>query len=180
LPDIAPIQWSEPATPGNTGTVLKKVLLPTIAMPSFLIDHNELLEASSQLEARAKKLEEEQTRSNYKIIGLTEETLFLRAQIMELKRDLENLSRHRYECRQTAMQEVIQYVKIINNASRLEEMRTDVARANNAIREESEKNVVALSAVIRENSGGTKAGTGEDCREKHCGQREYSDDEERR
>lgn len=97
--------------------------------------------------------------SDNEIITLTEEKLRLQTQVMDLERDVEEISRSRDEFRQAAVQEGAQYIEIVNKATRLEELRADETRAWNRIKEEMEKKIAALSAEGGGNSSGESAPT---------------------
>lgn len=125
-----------------------------MALSSLQGEHDKLLAAFSRSQTRASTLEKKHAVSDNEIISLTEEKLRLQTQVMDLERDVEELSRSRDEFRQAAVQEGAQYIEIVNKASRLEELRADETRAWNRIKEEMERKIVALSAEGRESSSG--------------------------
>jgi predicted RNase H-like nuclease (RuvC/YqgF family) len=77
---------------------------------------------------------------------LTEEKLRLQTQVIELERDVDELSRSRDEFRQAAVQEGSQYVEIVKKASRLEEMAAEERKSWNTLKEGMERRIEALSS----------------------------------
>jgi predicted RNase H-like nuclease (RuvC/YqgF family) len=99
-------------------------------------------------------LEKKHNVSDAEIISLTEEKLRLQAQVIDLERDVEDLSRSRDECRQSAVQEGAQYVEIVRQASQLEE-RTQVERKSwGILKAEMEKKIEVLNRSGQTGEGG--------------------------
>ena len=145
---------SEAALREHAAALQHEVSLQKIALSSLRGEHDKLLAAFSRSQTRASTLEKRHAVSDNEIISLAEEKLRLQTQVMDLERDVEELSRSRDEFRQAAVQEGAQYIEIVNKASRLEEMRADETRAWNRIKEEMERKIAALSGEGRENSSG--------------------------
>ena len=154
LPPLAAPRASEAALREHAAALQHEVSLQKMALSSLQGEHDKLLAAFSRSQTRASTLEKKHAVSDNEIISLTEEKLRLQTQVMDLERDVEELSRSRDEFRQAAVQEGAQYIEIVNKASRLEELRADETRAWNRIKEEMERKIVALSAEGRESSSG--------------------------
>jgi predicted RNase H-like nuclease (RuvC/YqgF family) len=90
-------------------------------------------------------LEKKHNVSDAEIISLTEEKLRLQAQVIDLERDVEDLSRSRDECRQSAVQEGAQYVEIVRQASQLEERTAEERKSWGILKAEMEKKIEALN-----------------------------------
>jgi hypothetical protein len=97
------------------------VSLQKIAFSSLQGEHDKLLAAFSRSQTRASALEKKHAVSDNEIITLSEEKMRLQQQVIDLEQDVEELSRSKDEIRQAAVQEVSQYVKIVEKASQLEE-----------------------------------------------------------
>jgi len=154
LPPLAAPRASEAALREHAAALQHEVSLQKMALSSLQGEHDKLLAAFSRSQTRASTLEKKHAVSDNEIISLTEEKLRLQTQVMDLERDVDELSRSRDEFRQAAVQEGAQYIEIVNKAGRLEEMRAGETRAWNRIKEDMERKIAALSAEARENSNG--------------------------
>lgn len=160
LPPLTASRASDPALREHAAALQHEVSLQKMALSSLQGEHDKLLAAFSRSQTRATTLEKKHAVSDNEIIDLTEEKLRLQAQVMDLERDVEDLSRSRDEFRQASVQEGAQYIEIVNKASRLEELRADETRAWNRMREEMERKIAALTtAGSEENSGPETAST---------------------
>lgn len=157
LPPLAAPRASETALREHAAALQHEVSLQKIALSSLQGEHDKLLAAFSRSQTRASTLEKKHAVSDNEIMNLTEEKLRLQAQVMDLEREVEELSRSRDGFRQAAVEEGAQYIEIVNKASQLEEMRTGETRAWNRTKEEMERKITALSARSRGNSSGEEA-----------------------
>jgi hypothetical protein len=154
LPPLAAPRASDSALREHTAALQHEVSLQKMALSSLQGEHDKLLAAFSRSQTRASTLEKKHAVSDNEIINLTEEKLRLQAQVLDLERDVEELTRSRDEFRQAAVQEGAQYIEIVNKASQLEELRADEQRAWNRMKEEMEGKIAALST---EGNGDTSA-----------------------
>ena len=144
LPPIASAHGPD-ALQAHTAALQHEVSVQKIALSSLQGEHDKLLAAFSRSQARASALEKRHAVSDTEIIGLSEEKLRLQAQVIELERDTEELSRSRDEYRQAAVQESAQYVEIVKKASRLEEMAAEERKEWNKLKAELEARIEALA-----------------------------------
>jgi chromosome segregation ATPase len=91
-------------------------------------------------------LEKKHAVSDSEIISLSEEKMRLQTQVIELERDVEELSRTRDECRQAGVQEAAQYVEIVKKASQLEELAAEERKSWSKMKAEMEQTIEALRA----------------------------------
>lgn len=161
LPPLDAPQPPDSALREHAAALQHEVSLQMMALSSLQAEHNKLLAAFARSQTRASTLEKKHCVSDNEIVDLTEDKMRLQNQVMDLERDVEELSRSRDESRRTAVQEGTQYVEIVDNASRLEKMRAVEAKAWNEMKEEMEKKIQALSAVARleASRGGTASTT---------------------
>jgi hypothetical protein len=153
LPPLDAPQPPDSALREHAAALQHEVSLQMMALSSLQAEHNKLLSAYSRSQTRASTLEKKHCVSDNEIVDLTEEKMRLQSQVMDLERDVEELSRSRDETRRTAVQEGAQYVEIVDNASRLEKMRATEAKAWNQMKEEMERKIQALSAEARPEGG---------------------------
>lgn len=145
LPPLTAPRASESALREHTAALQHEVSLQKMALSSLQGEHDKLLAAFSRSQTRASTLEKKHAVSDNEIINLTEEKLRLQAQVLDLERDVEELTRSRDEFRQAAVQEGAQYIEIVNKASQLEELRADEQRTWNRLKVEMERKIAALS-----------------------------------
>jgi hypothetical protein len=155
LPPINTTHLSETAIREHSAALQHEVSLQKIALSSLQGEHDKLLAAFSRSQTRASALEKKHAVSDSEIIGLTEEKLRLQTQVIDLEREVEELSRSRDESRQAAVQEGAQYVEIVKKASRLEEIRVDERKSWNGLKEDMERRIQELSKDrVRNHIGG--------------------------
>ena len=145
LPPITTAPSSDSALRDHSEALQHEVSVQKIALSSLQGEHDKLLAAFSRSQIRASALEKKHAVSDTEIISLTEEKLRLQTQVVDLERDVEELSRSRDEFRQAAVQEGSQYVEIVKKASRLEEMASEERKAWNKLKEDMERRIEALS-----------------------------------
>ncbi|TVY17267.1 hypothetical protein LARI1_G004989 [Lachnellula arida] len=145
LPQISPGQSPESALQAHTAALQHEVSVQKIAFSSLQGEHDKLLAAYSRSQTRASALEKKHNVSDAEIINLTEEKLRLQAQVIELERDVEDLTRSRDQCRQSAVHEGAQYVEIVRRASQLEERTVEERKSWNTLKAELEKKIEALN-----------------------------------
>ncbi|TVY31906.1 hypothetical protein LOCC1_G008630 [Lachnellula occidentalis] len=154
LPQIGSGQSPESALQAHTAALQHEVSVQKIAFSSLQGEHDKLLAAYSRSQTRASALEKKHNVSDAEIINLTEEKLRLQAQVVELEREVEDLTRSRDQCRQSAVQEGAQYVEIVRRASQLEERTAEERKSWNRLKAEMEKKIEALNRI------GSKGGVG--------------------
>lgn len=160
LPPISAAHSRDSALQEHSAALQHEVSVQKIALSSLQGEHDKLLAALSRSQIRASALEKKHAVSDNEIITLTEEKLRLQTQVIELERDVEELSRSRNEYRQAAVQEGLQYVEIVKKASQLEEMAGDERRAWNRCKEDMERRIEVLSgARNKDDSTGAPAST---------------------
>jgi len=145
LPPIGSGQSSDSALQAHTAALQHEVSVQKIAFSSLQGEHDKLLAAYSRSQTRASALEKKHNVSDAEIISLTEEKLRLQAQVIELERDVEDLSRSRDECRQSAVQEGAQYVEIVRQATQLEERTAEERKSWGILKAEMERKIEALN-----------------------------------
>jgi hypothetical protein len=145
LPPIGSAQSPGSALQAHTAALQHEVSVQKIAFSSLQGEHDKLLAAYSRSQTRASALEKKHNVSDAEIISLTEEKLRLQDQVISLERDVEDLSRSRDECRQSAVQEGAQYVEIVRRASQLEERTAEERKSWNILKAEMEKKIEALN-----------------------------------
>jgi hypothetical protein len=146
LPPLGTAHSSDSALQAHSAALQHEVSVQKIALSSLQGEHDKLLAAFSRSQTRASALEKKHAVSDSEIISLTEEKLRLQAQVIELERDVEELSRSRDNFRQAAVQEGAQYVEIVKKASRLEEMAGEERKSWNKLKTEMEHRIESLSA----------------------------------
>ncbi|TVY71457.1 hypothetical protein LSUE1_G006401 [Lachnellula suecica] len=144
LPPIGSAQSPDSALKAHTAALQHEVSVQKIAYSSLQGEHDKLLAAYSRSQTRASALEKKHNVSDAEIISLTEEKLRLQSQVLDLERDVEDLTRSRDECRQSAVQEGAQYVEIVRRASQLEERTLEERKSWNILRGEMEARIAAL------------------------------------
>lgn len=147
LPSIGTSQSSDSALQAHTAALQHEVSVQKIAFSSLQGEHDKLLAAYSRSQTRASALEKKHNVSDAEIISLTEEKLRLQAQVLDLERDVEDLTRSRDACRQSAVQEGVQYVEIVRQASHLEERTAEERKKWNELKEEMEKQIDAFKST---------------------------------
>jgi len=151
LPPISTTHLPDTALRDYSASLQHEVSVQKIALSSLQGEHDKLLAAFSRSQLRASALEKKHAVSDSEIISLSEEKLRLQQQIVELERDVEELSRSRDSFRQAAVQEGSQYVEIVKKATRLEEIAGEERRTWNKLKEDMERKI--------KNSGGEESGT---------------------
>jgi hypothetical protein len=137
---------STDAIQAHSAALQHEVSVQKIALSSLQGEHDKLLAAFSRSQTRASALEKKHAVSDSEIISLSEEKMRLQTQVIELERDVEELSRTRDECRQAAVQEGAQYVEIVKKASQLEELAAEERKSWSKMRAEMEQTIEALRA----------------------------------
>ena len=150
LPPINTVHPGDSALQAHTAALQHEVSVQKIALSSLQSEHDKLLAAFSRSKTRASALEKKHAVSDGEIISLTEEKLRLQSQVLELEKDVEELSRSRDRFRQAAVEEGAQYVEIVKMASQLEEKAGEERRNWNKLKAEMEQRIEALSAGIDE------------------------------
>jgi chromosome segregation ATPase len=145
LPPIG-VAHSSDAIQAHSAALQHEVSVQKIALSSLQGEHDKLLAAFSRSQTRAAALEKKHAVSDSEIISLSEEKMRLQTQVVELERDVEELSRTRDEFRQAAVQEGAQYVEIVKKASQLEELAAEERKSWSKMRAEMEKTIEALRA----------------------------------
>lgn len=145
LPSIAS-SHSPDALQTHSAALQHEVSVQKIALSSLQGEHDKLLAAFSRSQTRASALEKKHQVSDTEIISLTEEKIRLQSQVAELEKEVEELAQSRDEFRQAAVQEGSQYVELVKNATRLEEMAGEERRAWGKLKAEMEQRIEALTA----------------------------------
>lgn len=145
LPSIGS-SHSPDALQAHSAALQHEVSVQKIALSSLQGEHDKLLAAFSRSQTRASALEKKHQVSDTEIISLTEEKIRLQSQVTELEKEVEELARSRDQFRQAAVQEGSQYVEVVKNASRLEEMASEERRAWGKLKAEMEQRIEALIA----------------------------------
>ncbi len=145
LPPLGSAHSSDSALHAHSAALQHEVSVQKIALSSLQGEHDKLLAAFLRSQTRASALEKKHAVSDSEIISLTEEKLRLQAQVIELERDMEELSRSRDNFRQAAVQEGAQYIEIVKKASRLEEMAGEERKSWNKLKTEMEQRIESLS-----------------------------------
>jgi len=144
LPPLGSAHSSD-ALQAHSAALQHEVSLQKIALSSLQGEHDKLLAAFSRSQTRAAALEKKHTVADSEIISLSEEKLRLQNQVIDLERDVEELSRSRDDFRQAAVQEGAQYVEIVKKASQLEEMAAEERKTWGKLKAEMEERIEALS-----------------------------------
>lgn len=134
------------ALQAHSAALQHEVSVQKIALSSLQGEHDKLLAAFSRSQTRASALEKKHAVSDSEIISLSEEKMRLQTQVIELERDVEELSRTRDECREAAVQEGKQYVEIVKKASQLEELAAEERKSWTKMKAEMEQTINALRA----------------------------------
>ncbi|TVY35120.1 hypothetical protein LSUB1_G006514 [Lachnellula subtilissima] len=145
LPQIGSGQSPESALQAHTAALQHEVSVQKIAFSSLQGEHDKLLAAYSRSQTRASALEKKHNVSDAEIINLTEDKLRLQGQVIELEREVEDLTRSRDQCRQSAVHEGAQYVEIVRRASQLEARTGEERKSWNTLKAEMEKKMEALN-----------------------------------
>jgi hypothetical protein len=145
LPPITTARSPDSALREHSAALQHEVSIQKLALSSLQSEHDKLLAAFSRSQLRATTLEKKHAVSDSEIISLSEEKLRLQTQVIELERDVEELSRSRDECRQAAVLEGAQYVEIVKKASRLEEMAGEEKKQWSKLKEDMERRIDALT-----------------------------------
>lgn len=145
LPPIGAAHTAD-AIQAHSAALQHEVSVQKIALSSLQGEHDKLLAAFSRSQTRASALEKKHAVSDSEIISLSEEKMRLQTQVIELERDVEELSRTRDECRQAAVQEGAQYVEIVKKASQLEELAAEERKTWSRMKAEMEQTIEALRA----------------------------------
>lgn len=143
LPPIGAAHTAD-AIHAHAAALQHEVSVQKIALSSLQGEHDKLLAAFSRSQTRASALEKKHAVSDSEIISLSEEKMRLQTQVIELERDVEELSRTRDECRQAAVQEGAQYVEIVKKASQLEELAAEERKTWSKMKAEMEQTIEAL------------------------------------
>ncbi len=143
LPPIGAAHTAD-AIQAHSAALQHEVSVQKIALSSLQGEHDKLLAAFSRSQTRASALEKKHAVSDSEIISLSEEKMRLQTQVVELERDVEELSRTRDECRQAAVQEGAQYVEIVKKASQLEELAAEERKTWSKMKAEMEQTIEAL------------------------------------
>jgi cell division septum initiation protein DivIVA len=146
LPPIGTSHSPDSVLRDHCATLQHDVSVQKLAFSSLQGEHDKLLAAFQRSQTRASALEKKHAVSDSEIISLTEEKLRLQQQVIDLEQDVEELSRSRDEFRQAAVQEGSQYVKIVERATKLEEIAGEEKRIWNKLRDDMEKRIELLSA----------------------------------
>ncbi|PMD36483.1 hypothetical protein L207DRAFT_82607 [Hyaloscypha variabilis F] len=152
LPPIGP-SHSTDAIQAHSAALQHEVSVQKIALSSLQGEHDKLLAAFSRSQTRASALEKKHAVSDSEIISLSEEKMRLQTQVIELERDVEELSRTRDECRQAAVQEGAQYVEIVKKATQLEELAAEERKSWSKMKTEMEQTIEALRASVSTSDG---------------------------
>jgi hypothetical protein len=111
-----------PAYQDHAAALQHELSVYEVTLSCFRSENDKLLAAFSRSQTLSEALKRKLDVSDTEIISLTEEKLRLQAQVIELERDVEELSRSRDEFRQAAVHEGSQYVEIVKKAAKLEEI----------------------------------------------------------
>jgi hypothetical protein len=150
---------SSDALQAHSAALQHEVSVQKIALSSLQGEHDKLLAAFSRSQTRASALEKKHAVSDSEIISLTEEKLRLQSQVLELERDIEELTRSRDGFRQAAVQESAQYVEIVKKASQLEIMAGEERKNWNKQKAEMELRIKAMSKETDTVMAGTHSST---------------------
>jgi hypothetical protein len=145
LPPIGSSHTAD-AIQAHSAALQHEVSVQKIALSSLQGEHDKLLAAFSRSQTRASALEKKHAVSDSEIISLSEEKMRLQTQVIELERDVEELSRTRDECRQAAVKEGAQYVEIVKKASQLEEHAAEERKSWSKMKAEMEQTIEALQS----------------------------------
>lgn len=146
LPPITSTRSPDFALEEHSAALQHEVSVQKLALTSLQGEHDKLLAAFSRSQLRASALEKKHAVSDGEIISLTEEKMRLQIQVVELERDVDELSRSRDQFRQAAVQEGAQYVEIVKKASRLEEMAGEERKQWAKLKDDMERRIESLSA----------------------------------
>ena len=152
LPPIGAAHSTD-AIQAHSAALQHEVSVQKIALSSLQGEHDKLLAAFSRSQTRASALEKKHAVSDSEIISLSEEKMRLQAQVIELERDVEELSRTRDECRQAAVHEGAQYVEIVKKATQLEELAAEERKSWSKMKIEMEQTIEALRASASRSDG---------------------------
>lgn len=136
------------AMQAHSAALQHEVSVQKIAFSTLQTEHDKLLAAYLRSQTRASALEKKHNVSDAEIISLTEEKMRLQTQVMELEKDIEDISKSRDECRQSAVAEVNQYVDMVKKATQLEMMAAEDRKNWNIKKEELERMIEALKIGI--------------------------------
>ncbi|CAG8973262.1 hypothetical protein HYALB_00000023 [Hymenoscyphus albidus] len=135
---------SDSAMQTLSASLQHEVSVQKIALSTLQAEHDKLLAAYLRSQTRASALEKKHNVSDAEIISLTEEKIRLQSQVMELEKDIEDISKSRDECRQSAVAEVNQYVDMVKKATQLEIMAAEDRKNWNSKKAELEKRIEML------------------------------------
>ncbi|RDL40726.1 uncharacterized protein BP5553_00705 [Venustampulla echinocandica] len=144
LPPIGSARSSDSALQAHSAALQHDVSVQKIALSSLQAEHDKLLAAYLRSQTRSSALEKKHSVSDAEIITLTEEKLRLQTQVLDLEKDIEDISRSRDECRQSAVQEGAQYLEIVKKASQLEAMAVGEKQRWDASKKELEQRIQEL------------------------------------
>jgi len=136
---------SSDALQAHSAALQHEVSIQKIALSSLQGEHDKLLAAFSRSQTRASALEKKHAVSDSEIISLTEEKLRLQSQVLELERDIRDITRSRDGFRQAAVQESAQYIEIVKKASQLEIIAGEERKTWNKLKAEMELRIEAMS-----------------------------------
>lgn len=134
------------ALQAHSAALQHEVSVQKIALSSLQGEHDKLLAAFSRSQLRASTLEKRHVVSDTEINTLTEEKLRLQTQVLDLERDVEELTRSRDETRQAAVQDGAQYMDIIQKASQLGIMAGEEKKRWNELKAEMQARMESLSS----------------------------------
>ncbi|KAL3423662.1 hypothetical protein PVAG01_05409 [Phlyctema vagabunda] len=146
LPSLAVGLSGDSAIQAHSAALQHEVSIQKIALSSLQGEHDKLLAAFSRSQTRSSALEKKHAVSDGEIINLTEEKLRLQQQVVELERDVEDLTRSRDEFRQAAVQESAQYIEIVKKATHLEQMTGEERKAWKVLKREFEQKIDFLES----------------------------------
>jgi hypothetical protein len=160
---LPPIGSTRPdaAMQAHSAALQHEVSVQKIALSTLQTEHDKLLAAYLRSQTRASTLEKKQNVSDSELISLSEEKGRLQEQILELEKNIEELTKSREECRQAAVQEGKQYVEIVKKASQLEMIAAKEKESWNATKLELEQKIesMKLSSDHRDGIGSTGVNT---------------------
>lgn len=136
---------SDAALQAHTAALQHEVSTQKIALSSLQSEHDKLLAALSRSKLRANALEKKHVVADTEIINLSEDRIRLQNQVTELERDVEELTRSRDDARQSAVREASQYVEIVSQATKLEQMAMEERKTWEKLKAEMEVSIAALS-----------------------------------
>lgn len=137
---------TDTALQAHAASLQHEVSIQKIAISSLQGEHDKLLAAFSRSQMRAAALEKKHTVADTEIITLSEEKLRLQTQVIDLERDVDELTRSREGYREAAVHEGAQYVEIVKKASQLEEMAAEERKSWNRLKLEMEQRINTLTA----------------------------------